>query len=103
MADFTHKEKKAISKILSDLIRADGRVDIGEAESLFRISSTLGLNTQLQDEAMKLSSEEAIEILQIMPRDQRTEVVKFMHTMADSDGKFDQNEMNLILKIIHPS
>ena len=101
MVDFTHDEKKAISKVLADLIRADGQVNIGEAESLYRISLALGINTQIQNEAMQMTSEEAIKALQDLPDEKRTQVVQFMHSMADADGHLDPNEMELILKVIH--
>lgn len=100
---FTHNEKKAISRILADIIRANGKVDLGEAETLFRISSAFGINTQIQDEAMGLSSDDAFRVLQAMPRDKRGEVVKSMHQLADADGQLDQKEMDLILRVIHPS
>jgi len=103
MVNFTHDEKKAISKVLADLIRADGQVDIGEAESLYRISLALGINTQIQNEAMQMTSEEAIKVLQELPQEKRVQVVKFMHSMADADGHLDPNEMELILKVIHPN
>lgn len=99
--DFTHEEKKAISKILGDLIRADGKVDIGEAETLYLISSELGVNTQIQNEAMQMKSEDAIAVLQQLPDGKRAEVARFMHTMADSDGSLDPNEMEIILKVIN--
>jgi uncharacterized tellurite resistance protein B-like protein len=99
--NFTHEEKKAISKVLGDLIRADGHVDIGEAETLYLISSELGVNTQIQNEAMKMKSEDAIAILQELPDEKRAEVARFMHTMADSDGNLDPKEMELILKVIN--
>ena len=99
--DFTHDEKKAISKVLGDLIRADGRVDIGEAETLFLISSELGVNTQIQNEAMKMKSEDAIAILQELPDEKRAVVARFLHTMAGSDGNIDPNEMAIILKVIN--
>jgi len=102
MKDFTHDEKKAISKVLADLIRADGVVDIGEAESLYRISLALGINTQIQDEAMKMSSEEAIKVLQELPREKKAKAVKFLHSMADADGNIDPKEMELISKVIYP-
>ena len=98
---FTHEEKKAISKILGDLIRADGRVDIGEAETLYLINSELGVNTQIQNEAMQMKSEDAISILQKMPDHKRAKVATFMHTMADSDGNLDPKEMEIILKVIN--
>lgn len=99
--DFSHKEKKAISKVLGDLIRADGRVDIGEAETLYLISSQLGVNTQIQNEAMQMKSQEAIAILQKMPDHKRAQVVRLMHQMADADGQLDPKEMELILEIIN--
>ena len=98
---FTHEEKKAISKILGDLIRADGRVDIEEAEMLYRISSELGVNTQIQNEAMLMKSEDAIALLQKLPDEKRAQVARFMHSMADSNGSLDPKEMDIILKVIN--
>ncbi len=99
--NFSHGEKKAISKVLGDLIRADGKVDIGEAETLYLINSELGVNTQIQNEAMQMKSEEAISILQKMTDDKRAKVATFMHTMADSDGRLDPKEMEIILEVIN--
>jgi uncharacterized tellurite resistance protein B-like protein len=101
--EFTIKEKEAISKVLGDLIRADGKVDISEAESLFMIFTHFQISTQIQDDGRKLTSEEALEILGNMSSDKRIEIVKSMHKMADADGQLDPNEMALILKVIHPS
>ncbi len=98
---FTHEEKKAISKILGDLIRADGKVDVGEAEILYLISSELGVNTQIQNEAMKMKSEDAIAVLRNLPDAKRAAVARFMHRMADSDGKLDPKEMDIILEVIN--
>ena len=99
--NFSHEEKKAISKVLGDLIRADGKVDIGEAEALYIINSELGVNTQIQNEAMRMKSEDAISVLQKMPDDKRAKVATFMHTMADSDGRLDPKEMEIILEVIN--
>jgi uncharacterized tellurite resistance protein B-like protein len=98
---FTHKEKIAISKILGDLIKADGKVDVGEAEMLYIISSEIGVNTQIQDEAMLMKSEDAIIVLQQMPDKKRAQVARYLHTMADSDGRLDPKEMEIILKVIN--
>jgi uncharacterized tellurite resistance protein B-like protein len=98
---FTHEEKKAISKILGDLIKADGKVDLGEAEMLYIISSEIGVNTQIQDEAMQMKSEDAIIVLQQMPDKKRVQVARYLHTMADSDGRLDPKEMEIILKVIN--
>jgi uncharacterized tellurite resistance protein B-like protein len=98
---FTHEEKKAISKILGDLIKADGKVDLGEAEMLYIISSEIGVNTQIQDEAMQMKSEDAIIVLQQMPDKKRAQVARYLHTMADSDGRLDPKEMEIILKVIN--
>ena len=98
---FTHEEKKAISKILGDLIKADGKVDISEAEMLYIISSEIGVNTQIQNEAMQMKSEDAIDVLRQMPDKKRAQVARFLHTMADSDGSLDPKEMEIILKVIN--
>ena len=99
--NFTHEEKRAISKILGDLIRADGKVDIGEAEVLYEISSELGVNTQIQNEAMQMKSEDAVAKLQSMTDEKRAKVAHFMHTLADADGRLDPKEMEIILKVIN--
>jgi uncharacterized tellurite resistance protein B-like protein len=100
--EFTIKEKQALSKVLGDLIRADGKVDVSEAEQMFMIFTHFQISTQIQEDGRKLTSEQALEILGKMDRDKRAEIVKYMHEMADADGQLDHNEMKLILKVIHP-
>lgn len=99
--DFTTLEKQAISRLLTALIKADGHVDIGEAESLYLISTRIGISTQIQSDAARLSKEDAIEIVKSMEGEKRVEVVRLLHDLADADGRLDPNEMELILKLIH--
>ncbi len=99
--EFTIPEKQAISRLLTALIKADGHVDIGEAESLYLISTRLGISTQVQADAAALSKEDAIDIVRSMDYEKRVEVVRLLHEMADADGNLDPNEMELILKLIH--
>jgi len=99
---FTIKEKEAISRVFGELIKADGKVDVSEAESLFLTFTHFDISTQIQDDGRKLSSEEALAILGAMNEEKRAELVHFMHQMADADGHLDPREMDLILKVIHP-
>jgi len=50
---------------------------------------------------MQMKSEDAIIVLQQMPDKKRAQVARYLHTMADSDGRLDPKEMEIILKVIN--
>ena len=101
--DFTFLEKLAILKAVDEVMMADNFVDIGEAAYLTQILEIFNLEIIVLNEARKMNSNIATNILREMNPEKKAMLYVMMREMADADGDTDMKELEIILSILQIS
>ena len=59
--DLTTLEKKAVAKVLLDIVNADGKVTVGEAKYFEQLQRVLGIsNSEIEEEIGRASCRERV-------------------------------------------
>ena len=98
--NFTENEKSAATKVLTDIILADGIVDENELKLGQAISSVMGANETNYEMAKNLSIEKSICILKEMSMVKRLTFGKLMYAMAAIDGEVDREEAGIVVIVL---
>lgn len=85
---YTDLQKKAIIKILADMMLVDGHRDSQEAQYLTYIKRMLGLSAFMPDSPV--DQETALDIISNMTDDQKMEVAGILQQMIMADGIQDK-------------
>lgn len=95
---YTELEKKAIIRVLCDMMMADGHRDTEEQHYLNQIKTMLGINTS--SSSALLDQHTAFAVIANLSDDQKMEVAGMLQQMILADGVQDRNEMYLFGKIV---
>ena len=103
----TKEEKMAVSRIFSDLIKADRIVDIGEMEYWGKICKKYNITKEIQEEASEMSFAKALQCIcrsENKPdsdtRNLRTELLNDCRQMTVSDGFCAHSEALLMISLM---
>ena len=97
--NFSFTEKKAIWKLLIDIIGSDGRISTGEADYGARLVAMLGFSESDMDEALELTVKQAISILKEMTPEKKQSAQTMLLEMVKVDGAVDEDEMKIFSAI----
>lgn len=97
---FTSIEKIAVSKVLEEIIRVDGKIENTELAYLNHLFVVIGIESDLFFKSKEMESDEAINILKSMSKEKKTLLAIMMYEMARVDGFVDNREKEFIAKVI---
>ena len=97
--DFTRYEKYAIVFVLSEIMKADGVVDLKEQEYLDEIYLKLGITFKDIPTIVDMDILSCKNILKAMSEAKRARANQYFLAMAAADGHVDNCELDIIQKI----
>ena len=92
-------EKKAVARVLTDIVLADSVISKEEAAFMSAISSTFGIPLSDIKTSQKMSVARCITILKGMDLEKKKELGILMIAMIAIDGDVDENEVKLVSAI----
>ena len=96
----TQKEKVAIVRLLTDLIKADTVIDIREIERFEEICKEFNIDVESATvEAQNVSLADAVKNLDELTKSEREVLVKKMESLTIADGKCEPEEALLLLAL----
>lgn len=95
---YTDIEKRAIIKILNDMMMIDGHRDLQERQYLNYIKQLLGVS--LFSSNTSIDQETALSVISNMTDDKKMEVASMLQQMILADGVQDKREMFLFGQIV---
>lgn len=97
---FNLAEKIAIVKAIDEVILADGYASKSEMIFLAQLMEILKFDSDLIEEARKTTGNQGLSIIKAMPEDKKNTLIVILQEMAKADGRVDDNEIELIQRII---
>jgi hypothetical protein len=97
----TKQERIAITRILTDLIKADNIIDVGEMEMYALSRKKFGITHEIEKAAYGMSLSESLRVLSKSDRKIRTSILNECENMTVSDGFCSVSEALLLLAIRH--
>lgn len=97
--DLTNLEKKAVSKVLLDIVNADGRVTVGEARYFDQLRNVLKITNADLEEAKYMSVVGSLSIIkQMLPIEKQTLAIMMLE-MIRADGDVDDEEIKVFITV----
>jgi len=87
--------KKAIAKVLIDIICADGKLTVGEVAYLEQLQNVLEISDADLEEAQYMSVTGSLSIIRDLPEEIKSAVAFIMLEMIQADGEVDEEEMKV--------
>ncbi len=97
--DFTNLEKYAIVRVLTDIVRADDRIDMGEMAYFAQIQKLLEISDNEFQLAMEMSVAISIATIRKMSEIKKSALALMMHQMITADGNIDEEEMKVFVAV----
>lgn len=97
--DLSKLEKKAVAKVLIDMMNADGKVTVGEIEYFQQLQNVLGISNTEIEEAKYMSVAGCLSILRELLPHEKLSLLVMMLEMIRADGDLDDTEMKLIVVV----
>ncbi len=92
-------EKLAVVHVIESLIMADGKVHVGEINSLSRLMDILDLDSNLLVQARNLPTDTYLDILKEMSLEKKNALAKILEEVAASDGYVHEKEIEVMNNI----
>lgn len=93
--DLTQLEKKAVAKVLLDIVNADDRVTIGEGAYFQQLQNVLGISDSDIEEAKYMSVAGCLAILRDLLPHEKNALAIMMLEMIRADGEIDKEELKV--------
>jgi len=97
--DLTTLEKKAVAKVLLDIVNADGNVAVGEAKYFEQLQKVLGISNSEIEEAKYLSVVGSLSIIREMLPAEKHAIAIMMHEMIKADGEVNDKEIKIFIAV----
>lgn len=94
---FEDSVKLAFVKMVTDVIKVDGKIHPDELKELDKLKEKIGFDEVFLREAKDLDYDDAIVTLYNMPHDQKKALVEILDEVAMADGSVHKKEMALII------
>ena len=92
---FTDQEKRAIAKVLLDIVNADGKVALGEGLYFKQLQNNLHISDEQIRAAKSMGVLTAINIIRNMTQAERLAVGIMMQQMVEADGDINSDELKV--------
>lgn len=96
---YTTKERIAIARIVSDMIKADNIIEESEIEMLNRFKSTYNIDSHILSEARHVKFSTAVTTLDSLKDEEKIEIFRTIQSMAIADGVCVPREAMLLLAL----
>jgi uncharacterized tellurite resistance protein B-like protein len=97
--NLTSLEKKAVSKVLLDIIAADGRITVGEVSYFEQLRKVLGISNSELEEAKSMSVTGCLLIIKDLTLIEKQALAIMMLEMIRADGDIDNEEMKVFIVV----
>ena len=97
---WTSEEKKCLSKVLLDIMNADGFIDEGEANYMNQLRMVIGISSEDIVEAHNISVTYSLALLQKMSIEKKIALGVMMANMIDADNDVDDRELK-VFSVVH--
>ncbi len=97
--DLTTLEKKAVAKVLLDIVNADGKVTVGEAKYFEQLQRVLGISNSEIEEAKYMSVAGSLSIIRDMLPAEKHALAIMMLEMIRADGEVDDEETKVFIAV----
>lgn len=99
MIKYTTLEKMAMSRVLHDIIKADGRISDGELAYLHQIRGVLEMSMSDMKEAIDMSVSISLSVVKDMSTFQKEAFAIMMIEMMRADGDIAESETMIIAHV----
>jgi len=93
--DLTKLEKKAVAKVLLDIVNADGIVTVGESRYFQQLQNALGISDSEIEEAKYMSVTGCLTIIRDLLPHEKSALALMMFEMIRADGEVDNEELKV--------
>lgn len=97
--NLTSLEKKAVTKVLLDIVNADGRITVGEGKYFLQLKNAIGISDSEIEEAKYMSVVGCLSILRGLTSDEKRLLAVMMLEMINADGDIDEEEMKVFIVV----
>lgn len=97
--ELTNLEKKAVAKVLLDIVNADGRVTTGESAYFQQLQNVLGISDSNIEEAKYMNALGCLSIIKAMLPHEKQALAIMMLEMIRADGHIDDEEMKVFIVV----
>lgn len=97
--DLTQLEKKAVAKVLLDIVNADGRVTVGEGRYFQQLQDVLGISDSEIEAAKYMSVVGGLAIIKQMLAHEKQLLAIMMLEMIRADGDIDDEEIKVFITV----
>ncbi|MFW5793844.1 MAG: TerB family tellurite resistance protein [Bacteroidota bacterium] len=97
--NYSIKEKRAIVKVLNDIMCADGDADKSEVNFLAKVIQALQMSRNDLNEALALDVDSSAIILKNMNRVKKKQLSELMEIIATIDGRIAPEELSICTAI----
>jgi len=97
--DLTKIEKKAVAKVLLDIVNADRRITVGESRYFQHLQNVLGISDSEIEEAKYLSVVGSLAIIKQMLPIEKQLLALMMLEMINADGDVDSEEIKVFIAV----
>ncbi len=95
----TTKQRIAIARVISDMIKADNIIEESEIEMLNRFKQVYAIDSNILSRARRVKFSEAVSDLSDLPPEEKIEIFKAIQNMAVADGVCVPREAMLLLAL----
>ena len=92
-------EKRAVAKVLLDIMNADGEVSVGEGLYFIQLQGQLGISDSEMRLAKEMSVIHCISIIRALLPHEKEILAFMMIEMIKADGKVEDSELELLMTI----
>ncbi len=97
--NLTSLEKKAVTKVLLDIVNADGRLTVGEGQYFMQLKNVLNISDSDIAEAKNMSALGCLSILRGLTQEEKGLLAIMMLEMINADGDIDEVEMKVFIVV----
>ena len=95
----TKEQRIAISRVISDMIKADNIIEETEIQDMKQLMSDYSLTRQDMEAAQNIKLSDAIPVLRVLPKKVREELVNKIYGIAQSDNVCVPREALLLIAL----
>lgn len=96
---FDLEEQKAVLKLIDSVIKADGSINIQEADFLEEMISTLSFDAKNLNNLSKISYKLSINLVSQMGEEKKDAILKYLTAVSEVDNEINSSEIKVINQI----
>ena len=97
--NLTSLGKKAVTKVLLDIVNADNRITVGEGKYFMQLKNAIGISDSEIEEAKYMSVVGCLSILRGLTHEEKILLAIMMREMINADGDINEEEMKVFIVV----